>query len=595
VQTSGVTRSNPCGAVVGRAVGWSLQCRSPGKEIAMAVAVAPPEGEGEKRGTQRLLDRIERVGNKVPHPAIMFVALCMFVIVVSAILALANVKVTTEVVSPPPPASADSNYPYYPGGSVVPNLPTIPNQPAATEYVPHVETIAVKNLLNASGIRFIFTSFVENFNNFSAVGVIIIAMIGVGLAEEAGLIGALIRRIVKVAPQSTLTFIIVLAGMISSVASDAGYLVLVPLGAVVFRSIGRNPVAGIAAAFAGVSAGFGVNFLITPVDGIVTEITNESIHLVDPNKTISVTHNLYWGIGATIFVTIVITMVAELWVGRQLGQFDESEMSHEASASVEDLSPEARAAEARGLRMALWGFLGVLAVILVALLPPGAPLRNPDTGALFADSPFMDSLIVIIMLIFLVSGWAYGRGAGTITTTDGAMAAITKSLSGLGGLIFIFVLIAQFLAYFNYSNIAQVIAVQLSDVLEQADIPIPLLLVGLVLLVFIVDILLPGVIPKWSILAPIFIPLFLRLGVGPATVIAGYRVGDGPVNVVTPLMVYLAFVVLQVQRWRKSAGIGTVVAMMLPYTLVLIVTWTAFYILWYVIGIPWGPNSPVHV
>jgi aminobenzoyl-glutamate transport protein len=552
----------------------------------MAVATSPAEKKG---AVQRLLDGIERLGNKVPHPAVMFVALCFLVIVVSAILSMADVKVTTEVVSPvQPPAVQDDTYPYYPGGSSVPDAALAPLPPGADDYVPHVETIEVENLLNADGIRFIFTSFVDNFNGFSAVGVIIIAMIGVGLAEEAGLIGALIRRIVKVAPRFTLTFIIVLAGMISSVASDAGYLVLVPLGAVVFKSIGRNPIAGIAAAFAGVSAGFGVNFLITPVDGIVTEIANESIHLVDPSRTISVTHNLWWGIGATLFVTIVITVVTELWVRRQLGVFDDSEMSEEAAASSRELDPEAQQAEARGLRMALYGFLAVLAVVLLALLPPGAPLRNPDTGALFTDSPLMDSLIVIIMLIFLVAGWAYGRGARTITTTDGALAAITKSLSGLGGLIFIFVLIAQFLAYFNYSNMAQVIAVQLSDVLESADIPVPLLLIGLVLLVFIVDILLPGVIPKWSILAPIFIPLFLRLGVSPETVIAGYRVGDGPVNVVTPLMVYLAFVVLQTQRWRKSAGIGTVVAMMLPYTLVLIVTWTAFYLLWYAVGLPWG-------
>jgi aminobenzoyl-glutamate transport protein len=556
----------------------------------MAVATSP----AEKRGAvQRLLDGIERLGNKVPHPAVMFVALCLLVIFVSAILSMANVQVTTEVVSPVAPAVAaeDDTYPYYPGGSIVPDGPAAAQPPGADDYVPHTETIEVESLLDAAGIRFIFTSFVDNFNNFSAVGVIIIAMIGVGLDEEAGLIGALIRRIVKVAPRATLTFIIVLAGMISSVASDAGYLVLVPLGAVVFHSIGRNPIAGIAAAFAGVSAGFGVNFLITPVDGIVTEIANESIHLVDPSRTISVTHNLYWGIGATIFVTLVITVVTEFWVSRQLGVFNTSEMSEEAAAASRELDPEAQQAEARGLRMSLYAFLAVLAVVLLALLPPGAPLRNPDTGALFQDSPFMDSLIVIIMLIFLVAGWAYGRGARTITSTDGAIAAITKSLSGLGGLIFIFVLIAQFLAYFNYSNMAQVIAVQLSDVLESADIPAPLLLIGLVLLVFIVDILLPGVIPKWSILAPIFIPLFLRLGVSPETVIAGYRVGDGPVNVVTPLMVYLAFVVLQTQRWRKSAGIGTVVAMMLPYTLVLIVTWTAFYILWYVIGIPWGPNA----
>jgi aminobenzoyl-glutamate transport protein len=314
---------------------------------------------------------------------------------------------------------------------------------------------------------------------------------------------------------------------------------------------------------------------------------------VDPARTISVTHNLYWGIGATLFVTLVITLVAEFWVGRQLGQFDDGEMSSDAAASAEEPTPQAKAAEARGLRMAFFGLLAVVAIILLALLPSGSPLRDPETGSMFNDSPFMDSLIVIIMLIFLVAGWAYGRGAGTITGTNQAIAAITKSLSGLGGLIFIFVLIAQFLAYFNYSNIAQVIAVKLSEALERASIPTALLLVGLVLLVFVVDLLLPGVIPKWSILAPIFIPLFLRLGVAPETVIAGYRVGDGPANVVTPLMVYLAFVVLQVQRWRKSAGLGTVVAMMLPYTLVLLVTWTAFYILWYAIGIPWGPNAAV--
>lgn len=549
----------------------------------------------EPKGVQRMLDAIERLGNKVPHPAVMFVVLCLLVIVASAILALAHVHVTTEVSTPKPPTAVDPNYPYYPGGSQTPNLPMIPDHPPASEFTTHVERIDVKNLLNVDGIRFIFTSFVQNFSNFSAMAVIIVAMIGVGLAEEAGLIGALIRKIVKVAPVSTLTLIIVFAGMISSVASDAGYLVLIPLGAVVFRSVGRNPIAGIAAAFAGVSAGFGVNFLITPTDGIVTEVANESIHLVDPNRSITVTHNLYWAIGATIFVTIVITLIAEFVVSKQLGSYDDAEMTEEAAASSAELSPEAQANEARGLRWALFGALGVLAVILVALLPPGAPLRNPETDALFRDSPLMDSLIVIIMLLFLVSGWAYGRGARTVPTTNDAIAAITKSIAGLAGLIFIFVLIAQFLAYFNYSNIAQVIAVQLSDILERANIATALLLILLVLLVFFVNFLLPGVIPKWSILAPIFIPLFLRLGVGPATVIAGYRVGDGPSNVVTPLMVYLPFVVLQVQRWRKSAGIGTVVAMMLPYTLILIVAWAAFYILWYVIGIPWGPNSPAHV
>ncbi len=560
--------------------------------MADTVLERPAPAEPHKKSAvQRMLDVIERVGNKVPHPAVMFVALCVLVMIVSAILSLAHVHVTTEVSSPAPPASADPNYPYYPGGSSQPNLPPIPDHPPAPDFHLHTETIAVKNLLNVDGIRFIFTSFVQNFSNFTAMSVIIVAMIGVGLAEESGLIGALIRAIVRVAPRSTLTFIIVLVGMISSVASDAGYLVLIPLGAVVFRSIGRNPIAGIAAAFAGVSAGFGVNFLITPTDGMVTEVTNEAIHLVDPSRSITVTHNLYFSIVATLFVTAVITLLTELWVGRQLGDYDDSEMSEEAAAATADLSPEAQALESRGMRWALIAVGGVVVVILVALIPPGAPLRNPDTGAFFRDSPFMDSLIVMITALFLVAGWAYGRGARTITTTNGAIAAITKSLAGLAGLIFIFVLIAQFLAYFNYSNIARVIAVQLSDALERANIATWLLLAGLVLVVFVVNLLIPGVIPKWSLLAPIFIPLFLRLGVSPETVVAGYRVGDGPSNVVTPLMVYLPFVVLQVQRWRKSAGLGTVVAMMIPYTLILLIAWGAFYLIWFGLGIPFGPSS----
>jgi aminobenzoyl-glutamate transport protein len=543
--------------------------------------------------TQRMLAGIERVGNKVPHPAVMFVALCLLVIVLSAILSLANVHVTTEVAAPVPPAGSDPNYPYYPGGSVIPELPLAPDYPQ--DYEVHTETIHVQNLLSVSGIRFMFTSFVGNFNGFSAVGVIIIAMIGVGLAEESGLIGALIRKIVKVAPVGTLTFILVLAGMISSIASDAGYLVLIPLGAVVFRSVGRNPVTGVAAAFAGVSAGFGVNFLITPTDGMVTEITNESIHLVDPGRSISVTHNLFWGIGATLFVTIVITLVTELLVGRQLGKLDDSEISDEAAASLVQLTEEEQAAESRGLRWSLYGLVGSVVLILACLLPPGAPLRNPETGAMFTDSPFMDSIIVLITLIFFVCGWTYGRGARTITTTNAAIAAITKTLAGLAGLIFIFVLISQFLAYFNYSNMSRVLAVGLADVLERASIPAWLLLLGFIVLVTVVNLLIPGVVPKWSILAPIFIPLFLSLGVAPATVIAAYRVGDGPTNVITPLMVYLPFIVLQVQRWRKSAGLGTVVAMMLPYTLILAVAWTLFFLLWFLAGIPWGPGAPVHL
>ena len=226
---------------------------------------------------------------------------------------------------------------------------------------------------------------------------------------------------------------------------------------------------------------------------------------------------------------------------------------------------------------------------------PDAPLRDPVTGDIIGDSPFMDSLIVIITIIFFAAGLAYGRGAGTIRTSDEVLASITKSWAGLASLLFLFLLIAQFIAYFNYSNMAQVAAVKLGDWLEEANIGALWLLIGFVFVTMLVDFIMPAAIAKWAILAPIFIPLFLRLDVAPQTVLAAYRVGDSPANVVTPLMAYFPLIVIFARRYNKDAGIGTVVSMMLPYVLILSVIWTAFFIAWYLVGIPLGPGSPVHL
>ena len=232
-------------------------------------------------------------------------------------------------------------------------------------------------------------------------------------------------------------------------------------------------------------------------------------------------------------------------------------------------------------------------VLLTAL--PDAPLRDPVTGDIIGNSPFMDSLIVIITLIFFAAGFAFGKGAGTITTSDQILASITKSWAGLASLLFLFLLIAQFIAYFNYSNMAQVAAVRLGDWLESANIGALWLLIGFVFVTAIVNFIMPAAIAKWAILAPIFIPLFLRLDVAPQTVLAAYRVGDSPSNVITPLMAYFPLIVIFAQRYRKDAGIGTVVSMMLPFVLVLSVVWTLFFIGWYLLGIPLGPGSPVHL
>ena len=556
----------------------------------MSDMAAPPPAEPSRGMAERILGGIERGGNKMPDPAILFVWLAVGVIVLSALLSWADINVTYQVAKPPPVPVEE----VVQGGSTQPSggLPDASVQEG--DYTIVEETASVQSLLSADGIRFLFTSFVANFRNFAAVAIILVVMIGVGLAEAAGLIGALIRKLVAVSSAAMLTPIIIFIGVLSSIASDAGYLVLIPLGAAAFKSVGRNPLAGIAAAFAGVAAGFGVNFLITPLDGVLTEITNDASGLVDPNISIDLAANLYFGIASTILVTLVLTFVSVRIVERSVGAHDPADESDDESLDA-DKGPEVSAeAEARGLRFALLATLAVLVPICLLTFLPDAPLRDPVTGDIIGDSPFMDSLIVIITIIFFAAGLAYGRGAGTMRTSDEVLASITKSWAGLASLLFLFLLIAQFIAYFNYSNMAQVAAVKLGDWLEEANVGAVWLLIAFVVVTLLVDFIMPAAIAKWAILAPIFIPLFMRLDIAPQTVLAAYRVGDSPANVITPLMAYFPLIVIFTQRYKKDAGIGTVVAMMLPYVLVLTVVWTLFFVAWYLLGIPLGPGSPVH-
>jgi para-aminobenzoyl-glutamate transporter family len=538
-------------------------------------------GGGSDRGAlQRFLDGIERVGNKVPHPAIIFLGLCVIVIVLSAVLSAFDVRVTYDVIEPPPAVAEEEYF----GGSVVPGTAVAPDDYAGEDLEVRQETTRIESLLSAAGVRFIFSSFVSNFAGFSVVAVVFVAMIGVGVAEEAGLMAALIRKLVKVAPPKTLTFIIVFVGGLSSVATDAGYLILIPLGAAAFLSVGRHPLAGLAAAYAGVSAGFAVNVLITPLDGLLTEVTNEAIALADPNRSIDLTANLWFAIASTVFVALVITVVAQRVTEPALGRYE-----GEVVAETEEAAPEG---EGRGLRLALFGTLaGVAAVTLLTVLPD-APLQNPETGAIFNDSPLMDSLIFIITSLFLVAGICFGIGAKTITSSVDVINAITKTFAGLAGLVFLLLIISQFIAYFNFSNMPTIAAVKMADLLERADIGALWLLLGFIVVIVLLDVIIPGSLPKWAIFAPIFVPLFLRLDVAPQTVLAAYRLGDSPANVITPLMVYLPFIVLVAQRYRKDAGIGTIISLMIPYTAIVLVAWVVFFIVWFLLGIPMGPGYP---
>lgn len=534
------------------------------------------------------LNWIEKVGNKVPDPTIMFVYLIGFIAVLSFLLAWAGVSVTDEVVVPGPQSQLDELNEQFGGGWQI--YDTTTGLPAETpDYTIEERTFEVRNLLSIEGARFFFSSFVDNFAGFGVVAVVLIAMAGVGVAEHAGLMGAMIRRVVKVAPRRWIAAILIFVGVLSSVATDAGYLILVPLAAAAFLTVGRHPLAGLAGAFAGVGAAFGANILITPSDSMLTEITNEVLTAAGM-QPIEVTQNWYFGIVSTLLLTTVALLVTMFITEKRLGSYDRSEMTVADEADGVDHD-----AEARGLRFSFWALLGYLAVILLLTLPPGAPLRDPETGDIIGTTPFMASLVFIISLAFLVCGVAYGAGAKTLRGGSAAVGAIAKTFASLGGLLVMFLMIAQFIALFNWTNLPTVAAVSAAELLQQASVPAIVLLLAFILVIVILDFILPGLVPKWVIFAPVFIPIFVSLDVAPQTLLAAYRVGDSPVNVLTPLMVYLPFMVTVAQRYKKDAGIGTIIALMIPYAVWMLISWVALYVVWFLLGIPWGPGSPVDV
>jgi aminobenzoyl-glutamate transport protein len=502
---------------------------------------------------QRFLDGVERVGNMVPHPVVIFLVLIAIVIALSVIFSLFGTSVTLETINP------DTN---------------------KIEQT----TTKLRSLLDADGIRFMYSSLIPNFMSFTAVGLMIGAMIGAGVAEESGLINSLIRKLVLVSPAWALTYILSFAGILSSVAADAGYLVLLPLAGVAYASVGRPPLAGLALGFAAVAGAFTVNMLIKPLDAVLVEFTNDAAHLVDPNISIGLASNIIFSFVSVIFLTVVIAFITDRIVAPRLGSYRKASAVSETEPHDNALS----AAESHGLKFALYGLIGLVVVFGLLTIPSGAPLRNPETGELIGNSPFMNGLIALIMLAFLVTGWTYGIGAGTLRTLSDVIKAMEKAVTGLGGTIFLFFVLSQFVAYFTYTNMGTILALNLADVLQSANFGPLLLLIGFIVVVAIIDLLLTGAIAKWAIFAPVFVPLLLQLGVVPEAVLAAYRVADSPMNAITPLNAYFALMVGFVQKYDENAGVGTVVSLMLPYVAWMFILWTALFAIWQMLGLPWG-------
>jgi aminobenzoyl-glutamate transport protein len=528
---------------------------------------------------QKILDVVEKVGNKVPHPAVIFLVLIAIVVVCSHVFYLMGTAVTSEVIVPvehPTPVKSLDDYPYSPE--------------LAEPHKPVLKTTAVQSLLTTEGIRFIYVSLIPSFMSFTGLGLIIVAMIGVGVAEEAGLVGALIRKLVILSPRWALAYILAFVGILSSIAADAGYLVLIPLAGAAFLSVRRHPLAGLALGFAAVASAFTVNMFIKPLDAILVEFTNDAIHLVDPSKSIGLASNIWFSFVSVPFLTLLIAFITERTIEPRLGAYKAMQLAEEGDQPAEE-GARLSADESRGLRWAGFGFLGVLVLFGLLTLIPGAPLQdpnNPGIAGLIGNSPFMNGLIALIMVLFLVTGSAYGLGAKKMENFTDVIKAIEKAMKGLGSLIFLFFILSQFVAYFNYSNLGVIMAMKMADVLKSANIGPFWLLIGFIVVVLFIDLFITGAIAKWAIFAPIFVPVLVQLQVDPSAVLAAYRVGDSPINAITPLNAYFALVVTFAQKYDPNAGVGTVVSLMLPYVIWMIVLWTLLFAVWFWLGLPWG-------
>lgn len=501
----------------------------------------------------RFLAGVERIGNKLPHPFWLFVGLGLLILVLSAVLGSLGVSATSP---------ADG------------------------------EEVAVTSLLDAEGLRRILTEAVPNFTAFPPLGLIIAVMLGVAIAEHAGMISAAIRAVVSRVSARWLTFVLALTGVTGSVASDAIYVVLIPLGAAAFKAVGRSPVLGAVVAFGSASAGYNASLFITGTDAILAGLSTTSAELVEPGYVVSPVANYFFSIASAIFLAGVVTLVTELLLTRTTrGMVDpetETESRSGEAASLDDFSTSA--AESRGLRRGGLAALAFFLLYLVALLVPGSPFRGEE-GVL--DSPLLSDVVVPIALLFAIAGIVFGLSVGTVRTWSDVPEMMAKGLMSLAPVLVLFFAAAQFVAYFSWSNIGQVLAIRGSELLQAADLPVVVMFGGLVLLVTVLNFFITSGSAQYSLMAPVIVPLFLLVGVQPEVTQMLFRIGDSPTNIISPMSPYFALALGYVQQYYRKAGIGTLLSLTLPLSLIMLVSWFAFFVLWYAVGIPLGPGVPV--
>jgi aminobenzoyl-glutamate transport protein len=494
----------------------------------------------QKKALQGFLDFVEKGGNKLPDPWTLFLFMAAGVLALSALLSGLGV----EVVSP-----SDQS------------------------------TIKVINLLTPEGIRKIFTEMSKNFANFPPFAVVLVCMLGIGVAEKSGLISVTLRKFVTIVPSWLLPATLVFAGVMSNVASDAGYVVLTPLGAVLFAAFGRHPIAGLTAAFAGVSGGFSANLLLSSLDPMMSGLSTTAAHLVDPNYNVLPTANYYFMFVSTFLITIVGSFVTTKIVEPRLGKWE--------STSEVSNAHEITAAE----KTALWWTFGYLILFTVTVLAMTVPQNGllRDAGDL---KPFYGSIVPLIMLFFLGAGLIFGIKNKTIKSDRDVSKMLSETMGSLGAFIALVFIMAQFVAFFSWSNIGIVVAIKGATLLKTIGFTgLPLLFTFILVTAFL-NLFMGSASAKWAIMAPVFVPMFMLMGYSPELAQNAYRIGDSVTNIISPLLPYYPIIIAFARKYKPDLGVGTLISLMLPYSIAFLAMWSLLFAIWYMLGLPIGPEAP---
>lgn len=511
----------------------------------------PQVPQGQRGLLERALNFIEVVGNKLPDPAVLFFLLMIVVWILSALLA---------------PIDFTAQHPQT------------------------GEPIQVVNQLAGTEIANFMSNMVTVFTAFAPLGIVLVAMLGVGVAEHTGFVNAGLRKLLGMTSPKLLTPILILVAVISSTAVDAGYVVVIPLGAVMFYAVGRHPLAGVAAAFAGVSGGFSANFIPSAIDPMLAGITQEAAQVLDPSVTVNPLVNWFFMSASCLVLVAIGWWLTDRVIEPRLQKDTPIDGDMSDMPKMEPLS----GSESRGLLWAVLSIVITAALVTAAVLLPESPMRDPDPGLSLFDSitsfgsPLMQSIVPLIFLFFLIPGVVYGYVAGTISGHRELITGMSKSMESMGYYIVMAFFAAQFIAAFSNSNIGLLIAVNGAAWLSGFELPPQMTVVGIIGLTMVVNLFVGSASAKWLIIGPIFVPMLMELGIGPGVTQAAYRVGDSSSNIITPLLPYFPLVVVFAKKYYKGTGIGTIISMMLPYSIALAVIWTLFLLLYWTLGLPLG-------